>query len=68
MTEHYDLDGNRIDLTEEDRDAIAEEIKVIDFELPRSGDAWVRELMRRRRHLIAELAAGWRLPLQDEEE
>jgi len=69
MTAHYDQDnGPGTELTEEHRHAIEETIKQIDFELDRfAGDAdAARDLSSKRRHLRAELAAGRRLPFDEE--
>jgi hypothetical protein len=69
MTVHYDQDnGPGTALTEEHRYAIEEGIKVIDFELGRCGPEHAGELNRKRAHLVAELAAGYRLPPNEDEE
>lgn len=69
MTEHHDHDGDSITLTDADKLQIEEEIAHIDGELADCGgsDIW-RELNRQRRHLVDELAACRRLPLQEDDE
>ena len=69
MSEQYDEDGDCITLTDDDKVQIESEIAHIDTELADCGgsDIW-RELNRQRRHLVDELAAGRRLPAQEEDE
>lgn len=68
MTVHFDQDnGPGTILTVEHREAIEEGIKQIDFELGRCGHDDVRDLNRKRAHLVAELEAGQTLPFNDEE-
>lgn len=63
----YDQDGDGIMFSSEDREAIQEEITFIDTELAGSCTETVRnELMRQRRQLAAELAAGHFLPMLEE--
>ena len=62
-----DDDGDLITLTEDDRVFMAGEIADIDAELKAcENDVAVAELNRMRRHLMLELDAGRRLPMQDE--
>jgi len=66
----YDEDGDVITLSDADKLEIEDEIAQLDAELEgyRGGsDVW-RELNRQRRHLVAELEAGRRLPLLDDDE
>lgn len=68
MTVHFDQDnGPGTILTEEHQAAIEEGIKQIDFELGRCRHEDVRNLNRKRAHLLAELAAGQTLSFDDEE-
>lgn len=70
MTEHTDADGDSTTLTEHDQAHMLEEIEHLDAQLENyegGSDVW-NELTRQRRHLLAELEAGRRLPLQEEDD
>lgn len=62
-----DHDGDDSLLTQEDRQSIEEEVRSIGAELDQAciAPGWASELSNRRRHLLAELAAGHRLPMDD---
>jgi hypothetical protein len=66
MNNTHDDDGDSIVLTEEDIAHIQEEITRLDIEIAECGgsDLW-RALNHQRRHLMAELAAGCRLLIED---
>jgi hypothetical protein len=67
MHRTHDEDGDLIVLTDEDKAHIQEEITQADILLLSCRDTGIwRELMRLRLHLVAELTAGHRLPIEDD--
>lgn len=68
MDEQYDDDGECIILSEADKAQLLSDIEEIDQHLRNSQDSGVwRTLKHERRQLVAEVAAGRRLPVLDEE-
>ncbi|MCU6501958.1 hypothetical protein LPN04_29620 [Rugamonas sp. A1-17] len=67
MQDLLDEDGDCIILSEEDKAQIQEDINEIDAKLRSStNSAQWRALQHERRQLVAELAAGQRLPMHDD--
>lgn len=68
MDRHFDDDGDCVLLTVDDKVQLADDIRDIDSQLADSHDSaqW-RALKQERRQLVAELAAGRRLPVLDEQ-
>lgn len=66
MNEERDDDGDAIELTADDIAALQDEQAALSDELPESGKAKWRELQRQLHHIGKELAAGRRLPIEDE--
>lgn len=63
------FDGNDIVYSPTDIELALEEVGDIDAELEAGvSDSMRRELIRQKRQIIKEIAAGRRLPLEDEDE